>query len=535
MMRFRRLPIVLGVLCVTGVGLAQVLEDDALVYPEGSVVPRGLTDIERAYQAGHPIESGRTPPPTGPIRCVAEYEPMDGILIAWESFSTTQRQMVQEITTTGDADVYISVDSTSERSSVTSTLTSDGVDMNRVHFIIAPTDTVWIRDYGPRYIYQGGCRAIIDHTYNRPRYNDNDFPGRFSTYKHHAYYEIPLVHGGGNFHLDALGRSYATELIANENPGLTEAQIIDYWLQYQNVQTTITDAYPTYIDSTQHIDMWMQIVGDNTVIISDWPNNAGSTQDQICDNMTTWMTSLGYQVFRTPARSVYGTHYTYTNMVLCNDLVLLPYYTNSQVSGHNAPALAAVQAAMPGKTIVQINCETIIQYAGAVHCIVMHVPEPLGGAIPSAYVLNLNDGPQLVPGDIVDIQWITDDDEGVQDVDLLLSTNGGASYDTTIASHTADTGLFVWTVPDIYTHHAMIRVVARDGDTNTGHDDTDMDFMIVGTCPPDFDHDGSVNSLDFIAFLNAFTAGDLSADFNGDDSINSLDFIAFLNAFGAGC
>jgi hypothetical protein len=51
----------------------------------------------------------------------------------------------------------------------------------------------------------------------------------------------------------------------------------------------------------------------------------------------------------------------------------------------------------------------------------------------------------------------------------------------------------------------------------------------------DFNGDGVVNSQDFVAFLNAFTAGDPSADFNGDDIINSQDFVAFLNAFVAGC
>jgi len=54
-------------------------------------------------------------------------------------------------------------------------------------------------------------------------------------------------------------------------------------------------------------------------------------------------------------------------------------------------------------------------------------------------------------------------------------------------------------------------------------------------CPADFNGDTVVNSLDFIAFLNAYTANDPSADFNGDTVINSLDFIAFLNAYTAGC
>ena len=54
-------------------------------------------------------------------------------------------------------------------------------------------------------------------------------------------------------------------------------------------------------------------------------------------------------------------------------------------------------------------------------------------------------------------------------------------------------------------------------------------------CPPDFNNDGNVNTQDFIAFLNAWTANDPRADFNNDGTINTQDFIAFLNAWTAGC
>ena len=54
-------------------------------------------------------------------------------------------------------------------------------------------------------------------------------------------------------------------------------------------------------------------------------------------------------------------------------------------------------------------------------------------------------------------------------------------------------------------------------------------------CPADFNADGEVNTLDVLAFLNAWSAGDPSADFNADGVINTLDVLAFLNAWSAGC
>lgn len=55
------------------------------------------------------------------------------------------------------------------------------------------------------------------------------------------------------------------------------------------------------------------------------------------------------------------------------------------------------------------------------------------------------------------------------------------------------------------------------------------------SCPADFNGDGAVNTLDVLAFLNAWNAQEPPADFNGDGSINTLDVLAFLNAWAAGC
>ncbi|MCC7389058.1 MAG: hypothetical protein IT431_09855 [Phycisphaerales bacterium] len=54
-------------------------------------------------------------------------------------------------------------------------------------------------------------------------------------------------------------------------------------------------------------------------------------------------------------------------------------------------------------------------------------------------------------------------------------------------------------------------------------------------CPADFNHDGTLDTRDFIAYLAAWAGGDGSADFNGDGAINTQDFIAYLNAWAAGC
>lgn len=536
-----------------------VIVGDQLVFPadENAVIPRSLTDTERRWLETHPLGGnlrGTTAAPTGPVRCVAEYEPMDGILISWKSFTTAHGFMGAKITNEGDANLYVMVDTVTQQNSATTALTNAGANMARVQFFrrtdsATTTNTVWIRDYGPRYIYQGQCRAITDHQYNRPRPIDDVLPSYFAAFKHHAFYEHAIIHGGGNMHLDALNHSFVTRLVTNENSGsLTETQIHDIWSDFQAIDTHFFDPYPTSVDSTQHIDMWMQIIADDKVIISDWPSNAGSAQDIVCDDAAVFMASQGYTVYRTPARSLSGVHYTYTNMVMCNNIVLLPSYSNTTMSSggassHNSQALATLQAALPGKTIIQVpNCDSIAASAGVIHCIVMHLPKhlgaagPNGGLSPTAYLKNLRGGDVLAPAALQDILWISDDDVAVSNVDILLSTDSGATYDSVLASATADDGAFTWTTPGFYTPHARIKVVARDALGNVGSDESPADFTINGIpALGDMNCNGAATLDDVEPFVHVLLQDGLytgcnagNADVNQDGQADSLDVATFV-------
>lgn len=508
-------------------------------------LPRYLTPDERGYLRDNPLGgiAGGGPAPTGPVHCVAEYEPMEAIIIAWEgptTWTNVLAAMAAKITTVGDANLYVSLDAQSEETTARLALQNYGADMERVRFLVRQTDSIWIRDYGPRYIYEGSCRAIIDHTYNRPRPYDDAFPAGFADLKGHARYEIPLVHGGGNFHLDANRNSFATRLINNENPGLTEQEIHDLWLSYQNLQTTFFDPFPTTVDLTQHIDMWMQVISDTQVVISDWPFNSGSEQDQICDAAAELLAARGYTVYRVPARSVNNIHYTYTNVVMCNGLVLVPFYTNPQVIPHNAEALNTWRAALPEHQVFQINCEPIVSAAGVMHCIVMHLPVPLGGASPTAYLKSPRGGETLSPGSRVPIDFISDDDERVVHYSVLLSTDGGRSYPNVLVDDAPIALPCEWDVQDVLAPRCRIRVIVRDADGNTGQDESASDFAITGApMPGDMNCDVHVDNFDIDNFVLAIMSRELyetaqplcdwmAADVNGDGSVNNFDIDSFV-------
>lgn len=310
-------------------------------------------------------------PPVGNVDCPSEYAHNEGLLIRWGYFNSILTAMTVPITT-GDPDgiVYVVVSSAWHSNAVT-TLTNEGADMTQVEFIITNTDSVWIRDYGPRFISVDGERAIVDHTYNRPRPLDNQLPDHIAALWSEPSYDIGLSHGGGNFHLYDDDDAFMSELIVNENPSLTPAEIEQRYSDYQGLDLTITDPLPSWFDSTQHIDMWMLPVGDKEVIIGEYAD--GTAANTVTETWVTELTNRGYTIHRTPGWNPGGTHYTYTNAVIFNDIVFIPEF--SGYATENAQALAVFQAAFPGKTIIPVDCTSIIGSAGAIHCIVMHVPE----------------------------------------------------------------------------------------------------------------------------------------------------------------
>lgn len=71
---------------------------------------------------------------------------------------------------------------------------------------------------------------------------------------------------------------------------------------------------------------------------------------------------------------------------------------------------------------------------------------------------------------------------------------------------------------------------------NVGWINLDDTERFVGlACAADWNADGQVNTLDFIAYLNDWAGHSSRADLNGDGTVNTLDFIAYLNLWASGC
>ena len=88
-----------------------------------------------------------------------------------------------------------------------------------------------------------------------------------------------------------------------------------------------------------------------------------------------------------------------------------------------------------------------------------------------------NGGEELTTGEVVDVIWTATDDSGVTSVDILLSTDSGATWSETVVEGIANSGTYSWTVSEGASAECRIRVIARDGVGLAAYDDSDDDFL----------------------------------------------------------
>jgi agmatine/peptidylarginine deiminase len=374
-------------------------------------LPNYLTDKEKEILKTYnpPVEKfGWIIPPNKPVRTIAEWEELEGIMITWTSYTSILRQVVDFAQEEGL--VYIVC---SDSNSVKSFLQSGGVPFTNLKFIIAPFNSIWCRDYGPWYVYSNVADSsyIVDWIYNRPRPLDDVIPGIFANYKNIPIYQMTqspynFTATGGNFMTDGNGTGFSSKLILNENPTKTEAEIDTMIKKFMGIKKYIKFDNLPY-DGIHHIDMHMKLLDEETILVGQYPAGVADGP-QIEANLqyllTNYQTCYGrpFKFVRIPmppdALGRYpntgGDYRTFTNSIIINKTVIVPTYELR----YDTIGLRIYTESMPGYNIVGINSNQIITALGAIHCITKELgtSEPIFISHPAIRtVLNVNNPYQV--------------------------------------------------------------------------------------------------------------------------------------------
>ena len=305
-----------------------------------------------------------TDPPTGEPRFVGEFEPMQGVMIRYPLGIPTS--LVVDLS--NNCHVYCVV-SSSYQSSAQNNFQNAGVNMGNVTFVNAPSDSYWIRDYGPWYIFEDRSPAIVDNKYNRNRPNDDNMSQVFANFWNIPMYGMNLTHTGGNMMEDGRGHGVSDELVFQENSN-NEANVRQKMRDYLGI-----DPYHVTIDPQgdyiAHVDCWGKYLAPDKILIAQLPqsNSQYALYEQVANYFATTNCCWGYpyRVYRVPEPGGY-TLAPYTNSLILNKSVYVPM---GDIASYNQGAIDVYQEAMPGYNIVPVyNTDWSISWENtdALHC-----------------------------------------------------------------------------------------------------------------------------------------------------------------------
>ncbi len=348
--------LILGVF--TFIQAATPLRDSLWFQQNPHSLPQWLTEDEklRLDEIGKAFTP--TDPPSGPVWNIAEFEPIEAVLIRYPLGISTSliKEMAEDLT------VITLVGSTTDESAAKNLYQNAGVNMANCQFYLVPTNSYWTRDYGPWWIVDGnGEIGIVNFPYNRPRPADDNVPVRLAQYLGVPLYGMNVVQTGGNYMTDGEGISASSDLVYSENSSISRDELHRRMDNYLGVHSyhAVPDPNNTYID---HIDCWGKFLSPDKVLIRQVPRSHAQ-YDEIEETAAYFaeaMSSYGtpFEVWRvnTPQNQ------PYTNSLILNHKVLVPI-TNSS---YDAAALEVYRQAMPGYEVQGFTGSW--QSTDALHC-----------------------------------------------------------------------------------------------------------------------------------------------------------------------
>ncbi|MGO1072501.1 agmatine deiminase family protein [Lysobacter sp. CA199] len=294
--------------------------------------------------------------------------------------------------------VHLIVYDAAEQTRVRNALAAAGVALDKVSFLIKPTDDVWVRDNGPIFIYDRDDRLVVtDWGFNgwgfdAPYRKDDSVPATVAGRIGLPRVDLnDVVLEGGAIEVDGRGVLMATRSStreANRNAELSESELEAVLADQLGVSKFIwLDGAPGGKDdiTDMHIDGFARFGTPNTIVtmsrpdLRDW-GLSSTDVDRLYRARD--VDGAAYRIVQLPATArnvttAYGYKLgykgSYVNYYVGNTVVLMPEYKDP----NDAVAKAILQRLYPGRTVVGIDVRNLYRNGGMVHCVTQQQPAAL--------------------------------------------------------------------------------------------------------------------------------------------------------------
>jgi agmatine deiminase len=331
----------------------------------------------------------------------AEWEHQTGVLISWPTKSTDWRSNLPDAEATyleltkliaQHSHAYICCYDFDTRHHVQQLCNDANIPTEHYDLFTIPYDDTWTRDYGPISLRRENEIVWLNFEFNAWGGKYAHHKDRQLTQSLHQHFSdkrvlvnIDFVLEGGSIDSDGKGTVLTTSqclLDPARNPAVSKQQIGDrlkaslgvqriLWLDHGHLQGDDTDA---------HIDTLARFCSPRTIAYVQCTDPADphfKSLSAMKMQLKTFkqMNGQAYRLIPLPLpNACFNTKgqqlpASYANFLIINEAVIVPVYGVDT----DSLALAQLQKGFPGHSVIPVQCRSLIEQFGSLHCVTMQL------------------------------------------------------------------------------------------------------------------------------------------------------------------
>ncbi len=327
--------------------------------------------------------------PPSDYRLPGDFEPLLAIILAGDRLAAQHPEVLQAILgqLPDNVKAYLLVDQSSPSAPLRRIIRNVQLPTERLRFIECPTDTIWIRDFGPAFVANPHGRLVaVDAEYQRRsegkrlRTNDNRAAAAIARDLDVPLRKLPLILDGGNVLSNGRGLLVTTTASINRNiAGGVKPQTIYRLLRDHFGVEQLVLLEPLGGEITGHVDMFACFTDPQTIVVGQYAEDDDSINRLVLQRNVALLRKVrtGQGVLRVVPIAMPqndgGIWRTFTNAVFANDILLMPNYSGTvpDVQRQTTQTFAEL---MPKRKIVGQPVDRLIKDEGALRCITLGLP-----------------------------------------------------------------------------------------------------------------------------------------------------------------
>lgn len=270
------------------------------------------------------------------------------------------------------------------------------ISAKKIKIVKVPYNDTWTRDYGPLTVFRDKRPVLLDFMFNGWGLKfaaDLDNGVTKTIYKYSVFKNGvdlcngPLVFEGGSVESDGKGTLLVTGkclLSANRNPSLSKDDIERILIHVFGAKRVLwlTSGELEGDDTDAHIDTLARFAPSDSIVYMSAPlsDRHYASLKKMEGDLKKFRTGEGkpYNLVPLPLPTACfdseGKRLpaTYANYLVINGAVLVPVYNDIK---NDAIALKRIADVFSDREVIPVNCRSLIEQHGSLHCVTMQFPE----------------------------------------------------------------------------------------------------------------------------------------------------------------